>query len=125
VQQGFANALRRRDSYRGSGSLEAWVARCVINAAHDASRADANMRDAADAHGPMDSSAEADPRTAIVREAVRRLPQRQRDALFLRYYLGFDYATIASVLDVEIGTVSAALHAARASLAENLKEVPN
>jgi DNA-directed RNA polymerase specialized sigma24 family protein len=39
VQEGFARAIRGRGSYRASGSLEAWVARCVINAAHDAARA--------------------------------------------------------------------------------------
>jgi RNA polymerase sigma-70 factor (ECF subfamily) len=54
---------------------------------------------------------------------VRRLPQRQRDTLFLRFYLGLDYAAIAEALGVEIGTVSAALHSARASLADELKEV--
>jgi DNA-directed RNA polymerase specialized sigma24 family protein len=45
------------------------------------------------------------------REAVRQLPQRQRDALFLRYYLDFDYRAIAEALDVEVGTISATLHA--------------
>jgi DNA-directed RNA polymerase specialized sigma24 family protein len=38
VQDGFARAIRSRWSYRGSGSREAWLARCVINAAHDATR---------------------------------------------------------------------------------------
>jgi hypothetical protein len=33
---------------------------------------------------------------------VSQLPQRQRDALFLRYDLGFDYATIAETLGVEV-----------------------
>ena len=58
-----------------------------------------------------------------MREAVGRLPQRQRDVLFLRHYLDFDYATIALALDVEVGTVAATLHAARAALAKDLKEV--
>lgn len=39
VQEGFAHAIRGLESFRGSGSLEAWIARCVINAAHDAARA--------------------------------------------------------------------------------------
>jgi RNA polymerase sigma factor (sigma-70 family) len=58
-----------------------------------------------------------------VREAVRRLPARQRDALFLRHYLGFGYAEIAQALEVEVGTVSATLAAARAALVEELREV--
>jgi RNA polymerase sigma factor (sigma-70 family) len=60
----------------------------------------------------------------IVREAVHELPQRQRDVLFLRHYLDLDYTAIAAALGIEIGTVSATLHAARAALAEALQEVP-
>jgi RNA polymerase sigma factor (sigma-70 family) len=58
-----------------------------------------------------------------VRAAVSALPPRQREALFLRFYLDLDYASIADVLDIEVGTVSATLHAARAALAQALKEV--
>lgn len=134
VQEGFAHALRGRQSYRGTGSLEAWIARCVINAALDTWRGSVHAPAALgdrDAHsdgtgdGPTtDSPPWLDPEAAIVREAVRRLPQRQRDALFLRFYMGFDYAAIAEALGIEVGTVSAALHAARASLARHLQEVP-
>jgi RNA polymerase sigma factor (sigma-70 family) len=60
---------------------------------------------------------------AIIREAIRSLPERQRDMLYLRFYLGFDYAAIAETLGIEVGTVSATLHAARASLAQTLQEV--
>jgi RNA polymerase sigma factor (sigma-70 family) len=128
VQEGFAGAIRGRDTYRGSGSVEAWIARCVINAARDLVR----RRPPADERGgadlPSDSSRGermhspegADDR--IVREAVRQRPQRQRDALYLRFYLGLDYAAIALTLGIETGTVSATLHAARAALARNLKE---
>ena len=48
---------------------------------------------------------------------------RQRDALYLRYYLDLDSRAIADVLDVEVGTVSATLHAARNSLRDALQEV--
>jgi RNA polymerase sigma factor (sigma-70 family) len=67
--------------------------------------------------------AEAQAEGAAVRAAVARLPRRQRDALFLRFYLDFDYAAIAGTLGVEVGTVSALLHAARQGLARNLQEV--
>ena len=38
VQDAFAKAVRKRSSYRGRGSLEAWVWRIVVNAARDARR---------------------------------------------------------------------------------------
>jgi RNA polymerase sigma factor (sigma-70 family) len=128
VQDGFAQAIRRRSSYRGSGALEAWLARCVINAAHDVRRGrhanDAHLVDlpnSADAASVDSVSLKVD--AGVVREAVRQLPERQRDALYLRFYLGFEYAAIAETLGIEVGTVSAMLHAARTSLAQTLQEV--
>ena len=122
VQEGFARAIRKRTGFRGQGSLEAWVARCVINAAHDLNRA-ASLPPS-QAEGVTAESVSTHEEGSLVREAVQRLPQRQRDALFLRYYLDFDYRAIAEALDVEVGTVSATLHAARHSLANGLQEVP-
>jgi RNA polymerase sigma factor (sigma-70 family) len=120
VQEGFALAIRARHGFRGSGSLEAWIGRCVLNAAVDASQTVGDQE--------LDEEAEIPPSTPEtadedVRSALRRLPQRQRDALFLRFYLDFDYATIAETLGIEVGTVSATLHAARENLTQALQEV--
>jgi len=52
------------------------------------------------------------------------LPERQRLALFLRYYADLDYRSIAEVLGVEIGTVGATLNKAHAALRQQLEEVP-
>jgi DNA-directed RNA polymerase specialized sigma24 family protein len=120
VQEGFARAIKARRSFRGTGSLDAWVARCVINAAHDLVE---QQRRPTEPGGDSDYADGPGP-DRTVRAAIRALPPRQREALFLRFYLDFDYASIAEVLDIEVGTVSATLHAARASLAQALKEVP-
>ena len=121
VQEGFARAIRARHSFRGSGPLDAWIGRCVLNAAIDAS--DATR--AQGVHDPLDDRAAPTLETPgqDVRAAVRRLPIRQRDSLFLRYYLDYDYATIAEILGMEVGTVSATLHAARENLMHALQEV--
>jgi RNA polymerase sigma factor (sigma-70 family) len=126
VQDGFARAIRRRWSFGRRGSLEAWLARCVINAAHDA-RQRANATDAYElaAYDGSEEEVTLEADATIVREAVRELPSRQRDVLFLRYYLDFDYLAIAETLGIRVGTVSATLHAARASLAQSLQEVAN
>jgi RNA polymerase sigma factor (sigma-70 family) len=120
VQEGFARAIRARDSFRGSGSLEAWIGRCVLNAALDASQ---TFGDQELGEGPDIPPSTLESPDEDVRSAVRRLPQRQRDALFLRFYLDFDYATIAETLGIEVGTVSATLHAARENLTQALQEV--
>lgn len=122
VQEGFANALRGRLSFRAEGSVDAWVARCVINAAFDASRSllrRTSFREAEDESAESQSDGD----LLTLRAAMRRLPPRQRNALFLRHYLDFDYAAIGETLGIEVGTVSATLHAARASLRDSLQEV--
>jgi RNA polymerase sigma factor (sigma-70 family) len=54
---------------------------------------------------------------------VRTLPERQRVAVFLRYWADLDYRPIADVLEVEVGTVSATLSAAHQSLRRSVQEV--
>lgn len=50
------------------------------------------------------------------RALIAALPERQRLAVFLRYYAGLDYRAIAEVMEIEIGTVSATLASAHQSL---------
>ena len=121
VQEGFANAVRNRDRYRGSGAVDAWIARCVINAAHDEARRETRMEE--EDRSDRSSTSEPPVDAPMIRDALRRLPRRQRDVLFLRFYLGFDYGSIADALGIAVGTVSATLHAARTSLAQSLQEV--
>jgi RNA polymerase sigma factor (sigma-70 family) len=121
VQEGFARALRSRASYKGSGSIQGWLARCVINAARD-------IVGGQDRVVPFDERdiRPADLPVAVdvqLRSAVRRLPARQREVLFLRFYLDLEYSAISEALGIEIGTVSATLHAARTQLARVLQEV--
>jgi RNA polymerase sigma factor (sigma-70 family) len=121
LQEGFARAIRSRKTFRGTGSIEAWVARCVLNAAHDTyGGLVAVDEDGRQSEGGFDIP---DGANQVVRNAITRLPRRQRDALFLRYYLDFDYRAIAEALGIETGTVSATLHAAKAALADVLQEV--
>ena len=117
VQEAFASALRDRSRFRGDGPLEAWVWRIVVNAAR---------KQHAQAPSVLLSEAagnEPEPPDDSVRRAVRRLPERQRLALFLRYYADLDYESIARVLDVRPGTVAAALNSAHETLRGSFQEV--
>ena len=118
VQEAFASAVRKRRSFRGRGTLEAWVWRLVVNAARDqARRAVRRARDVPPLPPAADVPAD------DVRVAVAGLPERQRAAVFLRYYADLDYASIAAVLGVKEGTVAATLNAAHATLRGSLEEV--
>src|SRR5437763_3568166 len=120
VQEGFARALRALPGFRGEAPLEAWVWRIVLNAAFDRSRSRA-PRPVAE----PDASAEVveDVPASDFARWVSELPERQRLAVFLRYRADLDYRSIALALGVEVGTVSATLHAAHATLKRRLEEV--
>jgi RNA polymerase sigma-70 factor (ECF subfamily) len=110
VHDAFVQAVRSRRSFRGEGTLEAWVWRMVVNAALKRRR-EPTLREAPEAPD-VSSNGFGDP----VRAVVAALPERQRLALFLRYYADLDYAAIAAILDIKEGTVGATLHAAHAAL---------
>ena len=118
VQDGFADAISGRDGYRGEGPLGAWVWRAVVNAARKATR-----RPLVEVRTLDDETWEPAPAHPDVAPLVASLPERQRLAIFLRYYADLDYRTIAQVLEVEVGTVSATLAAAHAAVRSRLKEV--
>jgi RNA polymerase sigma-70 factor, ECF subfamily len=122
VQEAFVRAIRRRRSFRRDVPLEAWVWRIVINCALDArGRA---LREESDLQALEPSSANGKAETdAAVRAWVASLPERQRLAVFLRYFADLDYRGIAAALEVEVGTVSATLSAAHAALRRLAQEV--
>ena len=118
VQEGFAAAVRSRRTYRGDGPLEAWVWRAVVNAAKRQRRGKIASVDPE----PVSQNGNVGEERAV-RAWVAALPERQRLAVYLRYYADLDYRSIAAVLHVEVGTVSATLNSAHASLRKSMEEV--
>ena len=122
VQDGFAQALRDQESYRGEGPLEAWVWRLVVNAALAAHRRAAARREAAEAVEVSSTNGYVSDESGV-RAWLAALPERQRLAVYLRYYADLDYRAIAVALGVEVGTVSATLSSAHQALRRSLEEV--
>ena len=121
VQEGFALALRRRDSFRREASLETWLWRIVLNVARDRHRA-LQRQGLTDVLARADEVA-ADPIGDDLRTALLLLPERQRLAVFLRYYADMSYGQIAEALGIKPGTVAASLHAAHVALRRQIEEV--
>jgi RNA polymerase sigma-70 factor, ECF subfamily len=113
VQEGFARAIRHRRGFRGEGPLAAWVWKAVVNAARKGRSVRPLLELAPQPRADGDECAD-------VREAIARLPERQRLVLFLRYYADLDYETIGASLGISPGTVGATLHAAHATLREGV-----
>lgn len=121
VQEGFASAIRRRESFRGEAPLEAWLWRIVVNAARSERRVRIDE--------PLPVSLETNGRGpepgARLAVALAELTERQRLVVFLRHYADLDYESIGEVLDISSGTVGATLNAAHTSLRRALEEIPH
>jgi len=113
VQEAFARAIRSRSGFRGDGPLDAWLWRAVVNEAKRLSARPTTLPTEVAVEATANGAAHSD---AAVRALIGSLPERQRHAVFLRYYADLDYRTIADVLEIEVGSVSATLHAAHATL---------
>jgi RNA polymerase sigma factor (sigma-70 family) len=121
VQDAFATALRKRRRYNATGTLEGWIWRIVLNKARDRRRKSRRSTFVGTAESPVSMNGyEAD---AAVRTMLARLPDRQREAVFLRYYADLDYAAIAELLGISTGTVGATLNAAHSSLRQSIERV--
>ncbi|HEV8688038.1 MAG TPA: sigma-70 family RNA polymerase sigma factor [Gaiellaceae bacterium] len=120
VHDAFAGAVRGRRGFRREGPLEAWLWRAVVNAALKAREREVVetrvRRIDVERDGYVTGSGE-------LGAVIAALPERQRLALFLRYYADLDYRGIAVALGVEVGTVSATLSAAHTAVRRALEEV--
>jgi RNA polymerase sigma factor (sigma-70 family) len=116
VQDAFVGVVRSRHSLRRRAALEAFVWRSVVNAARD------RRSIAREALPHEELAPAADDQDDHVRAVIAALPERQRVALFLRYYADLDYRAIGRVMGIRPGTVAASLTAARAAVKAQLDE---
>ena len=134
VQEAFFSAFRNLGSFRG-GSVKSWLSRICVNAAMDAQRS--QKRRPFNPYPELDDESwqpragdEADPeRTAVGNErslaladALARITADQRAAIVLFDIEGYDYAEIAMMTGVSLGTVKSRIHRGRLSLRSLLEE---
>jgi len=130
TQDTFVQAFVHRASFRGDAAIGTWLARIAINRVRDRERnrawqfwrgfsrgqgKDDALRAAehvADGVPDPERSLRARQEVETVREAVARLPLRQRAAFTLRYVEEQSLEEIASALGCRMGTVKS--HLARA-----------
>jgi RNA polymerase sigma-70 factor (sigma-E family) len=133
VQEAFCGLYRHWRSVTDPGKALAYVRSSVINGCRSVLRrrgrqagAPAGSAGLAGLAGPPGESAEA---TALTSEehrevlaAVRRLPDRQREVLVLRFYLDLDEQEIAAALRISRGTVKSTTSRGIAALGRILGE---
>ena len=124
TQETFVRVLRAlpRFELAGPASLQTWIftiaTRLTLN---DMRRPDAV---ALDVEPPgmdrADANAERARLGAAIAAGMSALPEAQRAVLVLREYHDLDYAEIASVLEVDVGTVKSRISRARVALRAHL-----
>ncbi len=125
VQDAFIAVHRRWGRLRDPDKALAYLRQAVVNQSRSALRHRMVVARYA-ARGPEpvpdpDEPAEVIDRRAAVLEAMRALPQRQREVLALRYYLDLSEAEIASTLGISRGAVKSHASRGAAALRELLK----
>lgn len=141
TQEAFFRAFQAIASFKGHSGFYTWIFRIAVNLTLSHRRKAKHRRaQSLDGDGPSNDQAgplrdrladESAPQPigqAMASELQRQVERTlealdpdHRAVIVLRDMEGFDYAEIARILDVAVGTVKSRLHRARVSLRERLR----
>ena len=134
VQEAFFSAYRNLASFRG-GIVRSWLSRIAVNAAMDLQRA--RKRRPVQPYPELEDDSwqppageDADPERQVVtaervnalNAALAAIGDDQRAAIVLFDVEGFDYAEIAEMTGVSLGTVKSRIHRGRLALRRSLED---
>lgn len=114
TQETFLRLLQSRRTFRDTEHMKAWLIRVTINLCKN------HLRDTQREIPTEDVPAPQHDESQSVLDAVRALPENQRNAIYLHYYEGYTAAEIASILGSRTNTVLSWLRRGRESLRETL-----
>jgi RNA polymerase sigma-70 factor (ECF subfamily) len=125
VQESLCRVLRQWRSYRGDASFRTWLLSIVVNADRDRRRRRRPTEPIDDNQLPSRAPeprelAAADDLTRELRQAIDRLPDRQREVALLAWGEGLAAADVAVVLEISVASVYTNLHLARKRVAAAL-----
>ena len=115
AQEAFVKAFRQIAQFRGESGFYAWLYRIVINLCLDRMRRKCASSELP-LEGAMPSLIAVTPdieKRLAVEQVLNSLTPPMRAALVLREVEGLEYAEIAVVLDIPVGTVRSRLNTAR------------
>ncbi|MBI3932240.1 MAG: sigma-70 family RNA polymerase sigma factor [Acidobacteria bacterium] len=121
AQDAFLRAYRAIGRFRGDSAFSTWLYRIAVNVCLNfrAARkpaAEELPESLPDGVAPVAERMEREEESRRVREAVTRLPEKQRAALILKVYHDLTHDEVARILGCSVGTVKANVFHALANL---------
>jgi len=124
VQDAFVRVYRNLSGFRGTSRFSSWLYRIVVNESARLLHSVRVRPEEVELDEECISDQGIDPeRVLLVRQCLASLPERLRVVLALRGPEELDYAEIAEILRIPVGTVRSRLHEARRLFAERWKEL--
>ena len=129
AQEAFLKIYRSLKQWRGEGQFSTWLFAVATNVYRSSLRRKSLPRVSLDVIADLASERreqhelEARERARLLRQAVRELPGRYRDAVILYYFHEMDVGAAALSLGLSEGTVKSHLHRARKILEKHLGDL--
>lgn len=132
VQETALRFLKQIRQFRGDSKLTTWSMGIAINVVREMRRrrilgtgGEDDMLEqmpAASAAAPLDAAASTEQRAAL-RLILDQLPQRQREAVILRFFEDLSVEDTAAAMNCAEGTVKATIHQALRALKRKLEQI--
>lgn len=128
VQETALRFLQNLHKYRGDSKLQTWSMGIAINVSREfrrVPRAGGGQDQETSEPAGMDDPAgnvEGDEQREALRAVLEQLPDRQREAVILRFFEQLSVEESAQAMGCATGTVKATVHQALRSLREKLKQ---
>lgn len=132
VQQSFLKAYKGLKTFRSDSGVFTWLYRITVNTALNVLRKQRareflGIDELTSESGPEsdrpDEQYERREEKALVEEAIRRLPEKQRAVFVLRFYDQLSYEEIAEILNTSVGGLKANFFHAMRKIEEYVKSV--
>lgn len=127
AQEAALSAYKNIETFKDRSKFSTWLYKIALNKAKDLLKQKMNREhlplEEAGASAKTEEGYEAKLVELDLRAALQKLSVQQRELLVLRDVRGLSYEEIASVLEMNLGTVKSGINRARASLLDVLRDM--
>lgn len=129
TQDVFVKAWNGFDSFRRDASVYTWIYRIALNRVFEYKKGRARIKTISIDDITV-TERKGDPErylllkvdSELVKRCIQELPEKYQTILILRYFEDNDYATIAKMMEIPIGTVRSRLHRGISTLGNLIRE---